>query len=516
PPADAALVDALQRAAASTKPRPGFVNELAQELSARENAMPERSTGGALIFRLLAGAATLVAAVVLLVVITGLFSRPPDEPALEDVDITPPNQIEFVGNAEGGFLAGMEIQVVDGPSAEPEQLAGYTFQPAARPQTAEEARAIAERFGLDDARIYRPSLGSGLTAFAADGRSLTLADSHTGGMGFYYGDPTVASDGSEAPTFAEAAAAAKAFLQQTGFLPAAYELQPGDDANQAGTTAVRVVPLLDGRPVMGNESVVSVNRAGEVVSAYVVPFAAAPTGETIDAGSARDALQSLLAGPQEYSYSYTVVTSEGAARVFAPPPPEGESGDSVTVTGWSITYTDAENGEQLVQLTSMDGVQYYVEGLELGGSEAGVGSGLVITGTLGEQLGPRSWRLTAGSAEPHSGTTQIECQTGRLERLADGAYLVLDDGETRYPVPDAPEALEDGARIELCAEQFEAGKAVRWMHIASPPSSEVPMSGGGSGRSVTAVGIAPTVTAPEAPVPAEPGTATEAYPASVT
>src|SRR5690606_19070263 len=207
---------------------------------------------------------------------------------------------------------------------------------------------------------------------------------------------------------------------------------------------------------------------------------------------------------------------EGAARVFAPPTPEGESGDSVTVTGWSITYTDAENGEQLVQLTSMDGVQYYVEGLELGGSETGVGSRLVITGTLGEQLGPRSWRLTAGSAEPHSGATQIECQTGRLERLADGAYLVLDDGETRYPVPDAPEALEDGARIELCAEQFEAGKAVRWMHIASPPSSEVPMSGGGSGRSVTAVGIAPTVTAPEAPVPAEPGTATAAYPASVT
>src|SRR5690606_36633761 len=182
---------------------------------------------------------------------------------------------------------------------------------------------------------------------------LTLSDSHTG-IGFYYGNPAVASDGSEALPFDEAAAAAEAFLQRTGFLPAAYELQPGDDASQAGITTVRVVPLLDGRPVLGNESMVSVNGAGEVVSAYVVPFAAAPTGETIDAGSARDALQSLLAGPQEYSYSYTVVTSEGAARVFAPPPPEGESGDSVTVTGWSITYTDAENGEQLVQLTSMD------------------------------------------------------------------------------------------------------------------------------------------------------------------
>ena len=101
PPADAAVVGALQRAAASTKPRPGFVNQLAQELSARENTMPEQPEGRTLIFRLLAGGATLVAAVALLVVIAGLFARRPDEPALEDMDITPPNQVEFVGNADG-------------------------------------------------------------------------------------------------------------------------------------------------------------------------------------------------------------------------------------------------------------------------------------------------------------------------------------------------------------------------------------------------------------------------------
>ncbi len=516
PPADAALVDALQRAAAGTRPRPGFVNELAQELSAREDAMPEQPEGRPLILRLLAGGATLVAAVVLIVVIAGLFARRPNEPALEDVDITPPNQIDFIGTAQGGFLAGMEIQVVDAPSAEPAQLAGYTFQPGAQPQTPEEARVIAARFGLGDARIYHPSLGSGLTAFAADGRSLTLADSHTG-FGFYYGDPTVASDGDDAPPFGEAAAAADAFLQPTGFLPAAYELQPVDEANQAGVTGVRVVPLLDGFPVVGNESTVIVNGAGEIVSAFVIPFAAAPTGETVDAGSARDALQSLLAGPEAYSYSYNALSTAGSPRVFAPPPPEGESGDTVTVTGWPVVYTDAENGQQLVQLSALSGVQYVVEGLELDGIESR--PGLVITGTLGEQLGPRSWRLSADTFALHSGDARFDCRTGRLERLADGAYLVLDDGEGRYLVPNAPEALEDGARIELCAKEFEADKPLSWMHIASPPSTELPegaLGSGGSVRSVTAVELEPTVTAPEAVEPAEPGTATDVVPPGVT
>src|SRR5690606_33640671 len=123
--------------------------------------------------------------------------------------------------------------------------------------------------------------------------------------------------------------------------------------------------------------------------------------------------------------------------------------------------------------------------LELDGSGAGglQQSGLVITGTLGEQLGPRSWRLSAEAYELHSGAARFDCRTGHLERLADGAYLVLDDGGTRYPVPEAPEALEDGARIELCAEQFEADKPLSWMHIASPPSAEAAPSGGGAGGS---------------------------------
>jgi hypothetical protein len=107
---------------------------------------------------------------------------------------------------------------------------------------------------------------------------------------------------------------------------------------------------------MGIESMISVNGAGEVVSAYVVPFAAAPTGETIDAGSGRDALQRLLAGPEAYSYNYNPVSAEGTPRVFSPPPPSAQSGDTVTVSGWPIIFTDAENGEQLIQLSSPSGV----------------------------------------------------------------------------------------------------------------------------------------------------------------
>jgi hypothetical protein len=509
------VVDALQRAATNTRPHPGFVNELAQELSAREKSMPEPSQSHSrpLVLRLLAGGATLVAAVALLVVIAGLFARRADEPALEDVEITPPNQVDFISNAEGGFLAGVEVQVLDAPSTAPEQLTAYTFQPLAQPQTPEEARTIAARFGLDDVRIYRPSLGSGLTAFAADGRTLTLADSPVS-VGFYYSDPTVAAEAGEALPFDAAAAAAEAFLQPIGFLPAAYELQPAEEANRNGVTGVRVVPLLDGHPVIGSESQVSVNGNGEVTGAYVVPFDAAPTDETIDAGSGRDALQSLLSGPEVYSYSYNAVSTEGTPLVFTPAPPAGQNGDTVTVTGWPVIYTDVESGEQLVQLSSGGGVQYFVEGLALEGSDADRGAGLAVTGTLGKQLGPRSWRLSAQEFEQYN--AQIECRTGSLERRTDGAYLVLDDGGARYPVPDAPAELENGARIELCAERFEPDEALSWIHIASPPSTEAVMSGGGgSGRSVTAVQIEPTITAPDTPAPAGPGATGEAYPPGV-
>jgi hypothetical protein len=489
----ARVVDTLQQAAADVTPRPGFLNELAQELRAREKTIMQQDKPRPLLFRVLAGGLTAVAAIALVVVVAGLFARRADEPALADLDMTPPSQPALIANAETGFLAGTQIQVMDAPSGERQQLPGYTYQQPPVPQTAAEMREIAARFGLDDVRIYQQHGSGSLTAIAADGRTLTMGDPAFNRGGYYYSDPTVALDTGEALPFASAAAAAEAFLQASGMAPEAYELQPGLTGGQAGLTPIRVVPLLEGRPVTGgNETMVTVNGAGEVVSANIVPFAAMPTGELIDAGSAREALQQLLTGAGNYSYNWNTVDAPGEnpARVFSPSGAGGSPGETVTIDGWATVYTDIETGETLVQLYSGRGSLYYVDGLELGEMErnsAMAGSGISVTGLLEEQLGERAWRLQAQSWEATS--QQPECRVGTVERAEAGFYFYPDGDEQRYLLGEAPEDLHGGLRVELCAGQFDPAVPLDWLHMAAPPMAEVRSSGGGSGGSAVAVEV---------------------------
>ncbi len=503
---EARVVETLQHAVAEVTPRPGFLNELAQELRAREKAIMQQDNPQPLLFRVLAGGLTLVAAVAFVVIVAGLFARRPDEPALADLDNTPPAQPALIANAEQGFLAGAQIQVMEAPSGEPQQIAAYTVQPLpGSPDTIAEARAIAARFGMEDVRVYQQSPSFGLTVLAADGRSLWLSEPRGGAGGYYYSDPTVATDVGQTLPFAAAAAAAEAFLQAIDMAPQAYDFLPGDATPQAGLTTVRLAPLLDGRPVSGGrQMVVTVNGAGEVVSAHIIPFAAVPTGEMIDAGSARDALQQLLKGSGNYSYHWNLVETpdETAMRVFTRPAPERSRGETVTIEGRPTLLTDQETGETVVQLSSGPGIIYFVEGLELseldGGAAMG-GAGISVTGQLAERLGERAWRLHAQSWEPYD--QQLDCRVGTVERADDGFYFYADGDEQRYLLAEAPEELEGGLRIDLCAAQFDPAAPLDWQHMTSPPLAEARSTGGGSGGSVVSVVEVP-VEAPVTPTPA--------------
>jgi hypothetical protein len=491
PPETAAVIGALREAAVHVKPRPGFVNELAQELRARENIITQPEKPRSLLVRALAGGLTLVGAVALIVVIAGLFARPANEPALADIDDTPPSQPALIANAERGFLAGTELQVMEAPSSEPQRIAGYTYEPVPAPATAQELRAVAARFGMEDVRVYRQSPGNGLTAFAADGRSLAAGEPAGGRGGFYYSDPRVAPEAGDPLPFAESAAIAEAFLLESGYSPEGYELQPSDLNAQSALTSVRIIPLLDGRPVMGSsESTVTVNGAGEVLTAHILPFAATPTGEMIDAGSSRDALDQLLNGTGNYSYNWNQQNSGADHRVFTPSSVAGSPGETVTVTGWPTILADLETGESLVQLYGAGGAMYLITDLDLGkreGDPAVAQRGLAVTGRLEEQLGPRAWRLSALSWEPYS--QMPECRSGLVEQRLDGLYLHPDGEEDGYLIAAAPEALESGARVELCADQFALGEALAWHYISVPPMSEVEFSGGGSVGSASAVEV---------------------------
>jgi hypothetical protein len=490
PPETAAVIEALQEAASHVTPRPGFVNELAQKLRARETVMSQPEKQRSLLIQALAGGLTLVAAIALIVVIAGLFARPADEPALADIDNTPPSQPALIANAEQGFLAGTELQVLEAPSGETQSIAVYTYEPIPVPATAEALRAVAARFGMADVRVYRQSSGNGLTAFAADGRSLAAGEPGGGRGGYAYSDPRVAPEAGDPLPFAEAAAIAEAFLLATGYAPTGYELQPTEMGVQGALTNVRIVPLLDGRPVTGSsESTVTVNGAGEVIGAHILPFAASPTGDVVDAGSARDALQQLLAGTGSYSYNWNQQDGVSADyRVFTPSSVAGSRGDVVTINGWPTILTDVETGESLVQLYATGGALYLITDLQLGedGSPAAQ-RGIAVTGQLEEQLGPRAWRLSALSWEPYSQTP--DCRTGVVEQQGDGLYLYPDGEDNEYLVTAPPEALESGARVQLCAERFAAGEALTWLHISTPPLSEVQSAGGGSAGSATAVEV---------------------------
>ncbi len=473
--AEAAIVEALRLSAARIEPAPDFVTGLSIRLRHQRQTRDlaaRRST----VHRLLwAGAAAILVASLTLVLPHLLGSR----------GLPPLPRLAYAagsGPAPTGLLAGATLTLSAPLPTAPKKMPIYVAAAAPVPATSEEAIAWALKFGISNPKVYRnPGESRSIYVLGDDGQQLIFRRFGPMGSIDYSNDYAVADAQGPSLTFEQASQAAVTFLRERGLLPDHYRTEeaeaPGGDSP---TRAIRIVPVLDDYPLVGNHAgaYVLVNPAGQVVYASLNPLTF-KRGQGYPIRSAEDAYGSLsrseeIGSPFRLDVDLTMPTTD--IRHYRPEPPAYTPGQSVTATGW-IHVLVAEGGNEIrARLTARDGTLYDLTGprvAELAAPESGFGD-VRARGIIVARTGPNRWQMevTDWNFIPASNVQPPACQVGTFAEEGTTAWLVTDT-EERYRLPDAPEALVDGERIEVCADEWPAGgEPVNWWGISSPPASE--------------------------------------------
>ncbi len=491
PPHLAEISEQLHQASQQPRPRPGFVNELAQQLQRRQETMIQKEnerTSWRRLAGLLVKAAGAVALVVVAVYALTIFYRPEPEPAasLEDVDATPSAEPEMITEGKGGMLAGTEVRVMHAPNSEPQEIPLYTFSGSTIP-TAEDLLEMAGRLGMEGAEVYREPLnGTVFIAIDTAGNTLSL----TGVRGPYHlhysHRANSAVNSGEPLPYEQAAAVAQAFMEKVGWPTEAYRLEEEREQGMPSAfTLVRVQPLLGGRPVVGTGTgQIAVTPEGEVAHARLILFEATPAGRTLNAVSQEQALQDLLVGAG-ITGSMMQTAATNAQRSFTPPLPEHRPSDSVTAMGWVLAYQAVDGDGVWAQLSTGRGVSYQLTGDLLAGAEFPASVPVEIQGTIVREVSAGLWEVEVSAWQPASREAMVQCQEGAFVRENDEAFLEVPSGE-RYRLEAAPEELQGGEAVLVCAETFTDGEAVNWQHIVTPPGvSEPAVVSSGSSMVIT-------------------------------
>ena len=484
------VIDTLHRAAAETRPRPGFINELANQLREQETTMSEKPTRTfwGIASRLLLGGAAVAAVAVFALYLSGVFGTPALEPAVSENE-TPPGPVL---QTEGGqHFPGAEFEVMVPLSDEGGEVPLYTVQQTSLPDTVDAALALAERFGLDNATVYEmPSDPNRWTVMEAGGRNISfrIDEATLEGIYYTYGSlrPTVAEG--EPVTEAEAEQAAVAFLEEAGMLPDGFETEVS-----AASTPVRnvtVIPVVEGHPLAGNQNQIEIGVGpdGNVIHARINLPQFEPTGESVPIKPAEQAFTELVEGTgssMSYSFERAPAMIAEQPRFFVPPAAEHERGEEVTLVGWLTFLMPVAEGEPRVVLHPASGVTYYLRGPAVAELAESPPQGMVlVSGTIDEKLRPQEWVLSASEVQPHEAS--FECKTGLITTDRETTILESDQGES-FRLAYAAEGLASGVRAEVCAGNFGNEQPVEWLQITSPPVSEGATSGGGGGGVSVAV-----------------------------
>jgi LysM repeat protein len=463
-------------------------------------------------FALAAVAAVLVMALVL----PALFDGDRDLPPL-------PRLVSAAGPGSQpvpqGLLAGANLTLATDMPDMPAEVSVYRATAASIPTTPEEALAWAHDFGLPDPRVYRdPREPEAIFVLGSDDRQLTFRQFGPMGDVHYGNAAAAAADGPPLP-FDRAAEVALAFLRQHDLLPAAYRVQEPEHFAPRPESPIRfvhIVPELDGHPLVGDRAGmhVAVNPAGQVTYAILNPLTFERAGD-YPIKSAQEAYEELAGGLVAGS-PFRLTTeirhpAEKDIQHYRPDPPAYATGYPVTVTGWVhvlvaepvLSAAEGDGSDVRAELMARGGTQYDLTGPRLA-ELTGVGyDDVQIQGTVVAQVGPDRWQMemTDWEAVPQR---QPQCLVGTLTLDGDDAWLVTDEGE-RYRLPDAPDELSDGERIEVWGDgRSSDGKVLDWWGITSPPMSENEVAVG----SVSEVVVVEVEVPPDAPTPPPPPTPT--------
>ncbi|MDY7039872.1 MAG: hypothetical protein SVX38_03310, partial [Chloroflexota bacterium] len=424
-----------------------------------------------------------------------------------DHDLLPLPRLVYAADADPqsvppSLLAGADLTLTTDLPDAPVELRVYRACPISVPATPEEALALARDFGLPDPRVYRDprdprepeaifvlgSHGQLLGFYQFPGaRGIEYFDQFPGAHSINYsGEDTAALDGPPL-SLEQATEVAAAFLLEHEILPAAYPIYDAyrihdlTDPLVEPDRMVQLNPELDGLLMFGGFFVWAiVNPTGEVTRiALHEPMAFEP-GQVYPIKSAEQAYAELTSGQLtrgpfrlEIGGVHRIPALRSPSRVYRPPPPDWSAGQPITVTGWlGMQLVSEDGGDFRAQLTTRDGISYDLTGPRMAELITVDNDDVEIQGTVVAQLGPRRWQLevTDWKIVPQRDFEQL---TGVLTVEGSDTWLVTGEGG-RYRLPNPPEELNSGERIQVCADEplVVGGDLAWWVVLHSPPPSE--------------------------------------------
>ncbi len=479
------VVDTMQQQISQLAPDPHFVNQLSARLQteARQRPAPP-SLADWLVLKLVPRLLWVgAAAAAILLLVWGLPRLLPPQAGLEPVVLQP------------DVIPGLVSDDAFAPPPSPAQLPVYQIQFEPLPDTATAVLQWARDFGLAEPQAFvdprRPE-SSALIARGQDGQTLTFAPPAEGGIQ-YQAQPYALETGDPLP-FAEAADIAQEFLRQRGL-----EGQMGTAVSENEAQRpypgyplrfVQISPPTGEYPLAADwlapGAVVAVGPDGQVRRASFFPATvqSQTTADIIPAGEIYDAFISGSLQPFRLNTQSADLGDESLPyEVFSPPPAQHAIGDEVRVFGWVDALTAVDSGQKMATL--VDGVRdatYELGGPQLDDFFAALRAAPLVTsytvqGIITAQTGEHSFQLAVAAWEPgepaYSSVVRYTCQVGAFRREGDAAMFVSETDNGRYPLPDAPSALQDGDRIEACAPEFPPDSApLRWDSITRPPAAE--------------------------------------------
>lgn len=502
----AAFAQSLSDLAGQTQPRPDFAAQLKDDLLTRriETSVQDIRPNfwRQAMFKRLAFAATILTVAMAAV---GLYSWLRGDQNAGKLPLLPRLVSAAGGGAviQDGLLSDAEVVLgVDLPAA-PESAPVYSVT-FTRPATPEAALAWAKDFGLNDPQVYHdPRDSEAIFVAGSDGRMLAFrADG--GGAGVYYSDDAAMMAPGEAPTFEQARAAAIAFLSKHHLLPEHYHVEEDPDLARRSEVHVQMINIIteiSGAPLAADAAIiqVTVSSAGEVTDAYT-PLWAFARLQGYPIKTAQEAWEELLAGGAFRLDVEGLSPNAAHVRTFNRPAPERALGDAVTVSGWAHVLVPERSGTPLrAQMAAMDGSRYLLGDIPDAEALQSIGfNDIQVSGMLVENLGEQYWRLSVQRWEIVTNAPLMQLLVGTFRREGKTTRL-MDDTGAAYPLPSAPDDLEDGTRIEVTVHgEAVPGTALDWESINTPPCSEQNATGNAESITTVEVQVEPVAT-PELP-----------------
>jgi hypothetical protein len=476
------VLDSVRQSAEEIRPSPPFVNRLSARLQTAAQTPPSRRTSmGRFLGHWtprLAGAGLSLALVVLLFI--WLSSWLPDVLPLQ-VELEPAADFDNI-------VAGQSLAFPDVPAQLP--LYQVTTQPI--PDTPETAVAWATSFGLPDPEPFlSPAAENIIFVIGSDGQELTF---HTGPLSMisYNSGVTMAELTGAPPSLEVATAAVVAFLADRALLPPVYQVT--DQGAMTRASPVRTVNVdieLAGQRMdssMPYGTTLTVGPDGRIINANFGLLEFVPLEEYVSVQPAEAAYEAFREGRATLFRTDSRIEESNHSRYFMPPLPAYEVGDDVTLTGW-VNILVSPDG-QTVRATLRDGVtaaQYTLVGESVTElvEEVTVRTSVQVVGRIVAQDGPGRWQVAVAEwqSEIISFVPPL-CLVGTFDRAEGEGWLLLDEADNgRHLIPQSPDELTSGERIEICLRAEDERKAVEelnWLHIASPPYSELLQPAAGS------------------------------------